>query len=188
MATRLSSRSRTRGPGVRLVTALLTSALAVAGCGIAARGGPVQSPVATPVPSVPIAIEQTRVQLEGALRAAGYFVARADAPFRPPESGLLASAPRVVFQVLLPDDPGRGQIVIYEYPDTERAAAAGHEMAAYVASGPGRVQFSPDARHVLRQSGTTLIFYTWLREGATDAVAEIATVLDTVGQGIAIPQ
>lgn len=177
------------GPGVRIVAALLGVALAVAGCGIAARGGPAQSPMATPVPSVPIAIDQARVQLEGALRAAGYFLERSDDPFRPPESGLLAAAPRIVYQVLLPEDPGRGQIVVYEFPDTERAAAGGREMAAYLASGPGRVQFSPDAKHVLRQLGTTLIFYTWSRgSGASDAAQEIATVLDTVGQGIAIPQ
>ena len=184
MAPRLSARL-----SARLIAGMLAAVLAVAGCGIAARGGPVQSPIATPIPSVPVAIDQTRVQLEGALRAAGYFLERADDPFRPPESALLAVTPRVVYQVLLPDDPGRGQIVIYEFPDPERAAAAGREMAAYLASGPGRVQFSPDARHVLRQLGTTLIFYTWSRESAArDAVEEIATVLDTVGQGIAIPQ
>ena len=188
MAARLIARMRRmtgRGP----LGALLVAGLLVAGCGIAARGGPVQSPVATPVASVPRAIDQARVQLEGALRAAGYFMERADDPFRPPESGLLAVAPRIVYQVLLPDDPGRGQIVVYEFPDTERAAAAGRDMAAYLASGPGRVQFSPDARHVLRQLGTTLIFYTWSRDtSASDAVEEVATVLETVGQGIAIPQ
>lgn len=184
MAPRLSARL-----SAGLIAGMLAAALAVAGCGIAARGGPVQSPIATPIPSVPVAIDQTRVQLEGAFRAAGYFLERADDPFRPPESALLAVTPRVVYQVLLPDDPGRGQIVVYEFPDPERAAAAGREMAAYLASGPGRVQFSPDARHVLRQLGTTLIFYTWSRESAaSDAVEEIATVLDTVGQGIAIPQ
>ena len=187
MASRLTGRAR-MGTGSSLVGALLAVVL-VAGCGIAARGGPVQSPIATPVPSVPAAIDQTRRQLEGALRAAGYFLERADDPFRPPESGLLAAASRIVYEVLLPEDPGRGRIVVYEFPDTERAAAAGREMAAYLASGPGRVQFNPDARHVLRQLGTTLIFYTWARDNAaTGAVEEIATVLDTVGQGIAIPQ
>ena len=173
----------------RLIALLLGAAVVLTGCGIAARRGPLQSPVATPVPSVPVAIEQTRRQLEGAIRAAGYFFDRAEQPFRPPESPAVAAAPRVVFQVLLPDDPGRGQIVVYEFPDAARAAAAGREMASYVASGPGRVQFPPDAEHVLRQLGTTLIFYTWSRENAaTDAVQEIARVLDSVGQGIAIPQ
>ena len=172
-----------------IVVLLVATAVLTAGCGIAARRAPLPSAAATPVPSVPIAIEQTRRQLEGAIRAAGYFFDLAEQPFRPPESPALAAAPRVVFQVLLPDDTGRGQIVVYEFPDTARAAAAGREMANYLASGPGRVQFPPDAEHVLRQFGTTLIFYTWsLENSATDAVREIATALDAVGQGIAIPQ
>jgi hypothetical protein len=61
-------------------------------------------------------------------------------------------------------------------------------MAAYVASGPGRVQFPLDARFVLRQLGATLIFYTWSRESSPGReVEEVAIVLETVGQGIAIP-
>lgn len=177
----------------RLIGVALAAILAggiVAGCGIGARRAPVATPAATPLPSVPLAIDQTRRQVEGALRAAGYFLERPEEPFRPPESPALASASRVVFQVLLPDDPGRGQIVIYEFPDVARAAEAGREMANYLASGPGLVQFPPDARHVLRQLGTTLIFYTWSPENAVSAgaAAEIATVLEGIGQGIPIPQ
>ncbi len=174
----------------RLTAIAIAIAIAViaAGCGIAApRGGPAASPSATPAASVPRAIEQTRLQLEGALRAAGWFLDRAQVPYRPPESGRVAGAPRIVYQVILPDDPGRGQIVVYEFPDTAAASDAGRELADYLASGPGRVQVTPDTRHVLRQLGTTLILYSWTREGTTDAVEEIATILDTVGQGIAIP-
>ena len=177
----------------RLTPAVLAAALAallVAGCGIAARTtGPITPAPATPIPSVPLAIEQTRLQVEGALRAGGFLLERLEDPFRPPESAALAAAPRVAFKVRLPADPGQGQIVIYEFPDTERAASAGREMAEYLASGPGQVQFPPDAQHVLRQLGTTIIFYTYSRENASnDDVATIATVLDAVGQGIAIPQ
>jgi hypothetical protein len=176
----------------RLIAALLAAVVAalVAGCGIAAPSrAPVTPPPATPLPSVPLAIDQTRLQLEGALRAAGFLLERLDDPFRPPESPALTTANRVNFQVRLANDPGQGQIVIYEFPDTERAATAGREMADYLASGPGQVQFPPDAEHVLRQLGTTLILYTYSRANASsDDVVTIATVLDTVGQGIAIPQ
>lgn len=178
---------RLRAP-VLAITLAVMGAVA-AGCGIAApRGGTAASPAATPAASVPRAIDQTRLQLEGALRAGGWFLDRATVPYRPPETGRVATAPRVVYQVILPDDPGRGQVVVYEFPDTAAAAAAGRELAEYLGSGPGRVQFTPDTRHVLRQLGTTLILYTWTREGTTDAVEEIAMILDTVGQGIAIPR
>jgi hypothetical protein len=172
------------------LTAAVLAALLLAGCGIAARtSGPITPPPATPVPSVPRAIAQTELQLAGALRAAGFLLERLDDPFRPPESPLLATANRTNYQVRLTNDPGQGQIVIYEFPDTERAAAAGREMATYLASGPGQVQFPPDAEHVLRQLGTTLIFYTYSRANASsDDVITIATVLDSVGQGIAIPR
>lgn len=173
----------------RLIAAALVAVIVAAGCGIAApRGGPAASPSATPLASVPRAIDQTRLQLEGALRAAGWFLDRAAVPYRPPESARVAAASRIVYQVVLPDDPGRGQIVVYEFPDTASATTAGREFAGYLGSGPGRVQFTPDTQHVLRQLGTTLVFYSWTREGTTDAVEEIATILDTVGQGIAIPR
>ena len=172
------------------LTAAVLAVVLLAGCGIAARTtGPITPPPPTPIPSVPLAIDQTRLQVEGALRAGGFLLERLEDPFRPPESAALAVAPRVAFKVRLPADPGQGQIVVYEFPDTERAASAGREMAAYLASGPGQVQFPPDSQHVLRQLGTTLIFYTYSRENASnDDVATIATVLDSVGQGIAIPQ
>ena len=162
----------------------------VAGCGIAARtSGPITPPPATPIPSVPVAIGQTELQVAGALRAAGFLLERLDEPFRPPESPALTTANRVNYRVRLANDPGQGQIVIYDFPDTERAATAGREMADYLASGPGQVQFPPDAQHVLRQLGTTLILYTYSRANASsDDVVTIATVLDSVGQGIAIPR
>jgi hypothetical protein len=182
-------RARPNARRAALIAPLLCAAL-LAGCGIAARTtGPLTPPPQTPAPSVPVAIAQTQLQLEGALRAASFLLERLEDPFRPPESPALSTANRVTYQVRLVNDPGQGQIVVYEFPDTERAASAGREMADYLASGPGQVQFPPDARHVLRQLGTTLIFYTYSRANASsDDVATIATVLDTVGQGIAIPR
>ena len=166
----------------------LAAALALAGCGIGARRAPEMTAAPTPLPSVPVAIDQTRLQVEGALRAAGHFLGRPTTPYRPPESASLAAAPRVVYQVLMAEDPGHGLIVIYEFPDVARAALAGREMAAYIASGPGRIQFPLDAKFVLRQLGTTLIFYTWSRESSPGReVEEIAIVLETIGQGIAVP-
>ena len=91
-------------------------------------------------------------------------------------------------QAILPDDPGHGYVSIYEFPDEASAASAGQEQATYVASGPGRVQFTADTRFVLRQLGQTLIFFTWSPGSASDAdFTDIQQALEGVGRGIAIP-
>ena len=189
MAARLTTRAgliaRTRPAALALA---LVAAGFLAGCGVGAGRPPQASVAPTALASVPVAIDQTRLQVESALRAGGHFLGRPNFAYRPPESGALAAAPRVVYQVLMAEDPGHGLIVIYEFPDVARAALAGREMAAYIASGPGRIQFPLDARFVLRQLGTTLIFYTWSRESSPGKeVEEIAIVLETIGQGIAVP-
>ena len=43
---------------------------------------------------------------------------------------MLAAAPRAVYQVILPKDPTKGFIVVYEFPDPDRAAAAATEQQA----------------------------------------------------------
>jgi hypothetical protein len=178
--------THTRG---RVALVLVVAGL-VAGCGIGAPQGSSAVPpaaTATPQPTVSTAVAQTRLQVAGALAAAGFQLVDPRVPFRPPESALLAAAPRAVYQVPLPADPSHGYIVVYEFPDAASASVAGHEMATYLASGPGRVQFPSDAEHVLRQLGTTLIYYTW-SPGASPGtdVATIAKALEAVGQGIAI--
>jgi hypothetical protein len=60
-------------------------------------------------------------------------------------------------------------------------------LARYLASGPGRVQFTPDTRHVLRLAGPTLVFYSWSPENSPDSRTPlIAEALATVGQDIPI--
>ncbi|HWP62952.1 MAG TPA: hypothetical protein VNO86_05735 [Candidatus Binatia bacterium] len=167
--------------GVVLVVALGGS---LAGCGIAARQvtPPPASP--TPAPSISVAIGLTRYQVAGALAAIGVPIVDAPVPYRPGESPRLAAAPRLVVQAVVPDAPSAGFIVIYEFVDGTAATAAAEEMVRYVASGPGQVQFPTDARFVLRQVGSTLVFYVWSPGAApSPTLAEIATALGAVGQG-----
>lgn len=172
------------GPALALAGAL---ALVLAGCGIAAAPASLPSPSPMPSPSISPAIALTRAQLTGALGAAGLQLTVPQVQYRPAESPLLAAAPRAVFQVQLPDDLHHGFIVVYEFPDAVTAAGAAREMAGYLQSGPGRVQFPSDAQFILRQLGTTLVFYPWSPGSVTDARApEIATALQTVGQGFGV--
>ena len=189
-----SSRLAPEAPArrVALPVVVLALALAVAGCGIGAPRGPVVTPPresASPEPTVSAAVAQTRLQVAGALATAGFQLLVPTQPFRPPESPLLTSAPRAVFQVALPDDPTHGYIVIYEFPDGASASIAGRQMAGYLGTGNSRVQFPPDSQHVLRQIGTTLVFYSWSPVNSPGpATATIGQVLGTIGQGFDIPR
>ncbi|MER3418636.1 MAG: hypothetical protein C4343_06000 [Chloroflexota bacterium] len=177
---------RAIGRLVILVPALV-AALTLAGCGIAARQitPPPASP--TPAPSISVAIGLTRLQVAGALGAIGVPIVDAHVPYRPGEAPLLAAAPRLVVQAVVPEAPAAGFIVIYEFPNGQTATAAAEEMVRYVASGFGQVQFPTDARFVLRQLGSTLVFYTWSPAiSPSPTLAAIGTALDTIGQGYEI--
>ncbi len=164
-------------------------ALGAAGCGIAAHVAPIPSASPSPTPILSDAVRVTQLQVESALRSVNLAAIAAKVPFRPGESPALTDAPRLVLQAVLPTDPDRGFLVVYDFPDPSAAYAAGLEMAAYLASGPGRVQFPTDAEHVLRQLGSTLVFYSWSPSTANGpAAASVAAALSTLGSGIPIPR
>jgi hypothetical protein len=90
--------------------------------------------------------------------------------------------------VLLPNDPSKGFIVVYEFADPDRAAAAAAQEQAYLATGPGRVQRPLGNVSIIRQVGSTVVFYEWLPEGALDdSAAGIETALETLGIGFPVP-
>jgi hypothetical protein len=168
-------------------TVVIVLALAAAGCDGPAPATPGPSTAVSPQTS--LAAESTRAEITSALAVRSIGVEAARAPFRPPESPLLQAAPRLVLEAFLPDDPLAGQIVVYEFQTAADAASAGREMAQYVASGPGRVNFTPDAEFVLRQVGPTLVFYSYAPGSLTDpaAATAVAEGLATIGLGIDVP-
>jgi hypothetical protein len=183
-ARRPSPRSGSRRPALALAVAL---ALIVGGCGIAAHQAPLPTTAATPVPSLSAVLGACRTKLEATLRAGQLALIDAQVPFRPAESPSVTAAPRLVTQVVLPQDPAGGFIVLYEFPDASAAYAAAREQAAYLATGPGRVQFVPDAQHILRADGSCIVFYSWSPANSPDpASAAIPTVLGTFAEGIPI--
>jgi hypothetical protein len=183
------------GAAARVPVLILLAVGAMAllgGCGVAAPQGSVVSPPeasASPLPTVSVAVAQTRLQTANLLSAQGYQLLVPTQPYRPPESPRLSVAARAVFQVALPNDPTHGYILIYEFGNTDQASLAGNEMAGYIGSGPGRIQFQNDSQHVLRQVGTTLILYSWSPANSPGPDApRIGAILSTIGQGFAIPR
>jgi hypothetical protein len=141
-----------------------------------------------PASSVTPGIAPTRAELFRVLGERRLTVTEPEVPYRPAEAPTLTTAPRAVYQVILPDDPGAGYVVIYELPDVASAQAAAQEQAAYLASGPGRVQTPIGTRHVIRVLGPTVVLHSWHLDAATDPRApEIPAALETLGTGVDVP-
>ena len=163
-------------------------ALALAGCADL-DANPSQGPAATPIgsPALGASAEATRQAVFGALGRQNLIVAPTASPFRPPESGALADAPRNVYQVTLPSAPDEGFVVVYELPTEADAIAAAGAQRDYLATGPGRVQAPPGTDHVIQQLGPTVIVYDWVPGGAQDEAAPlVAEALRTIGTTFAV--
>ena len=181
--------------GVRVVarvvrqSILAVAAILLAGCGIAATRVSLPPGPTAAVASFPPVLLDTRRLVVDALGRDGLTLQDATQPFRPPESPSMVDAPRGVFPVVLPDDPTHGYLVIYAFRDAPTAVAAAQDQATYIGSGPGRIQFPPDAQSVIRQVDTTVIVYSWSPANSTDTRAgSIPTDLSTVGIGVPIPR
>lgn len=184
----MSDRGRWFGRGSGMLGAIaLAAGLAVtlAGCGTvdeAARSFPVAS--IGPAMTVSPAVDQTRAEIVQVLGTNNLQLSDTQTPVRMAESPLLTTAPRAVYQVVLPKDPDKGYIVVYEFPDPGRAAAAAAEQQGYLGSGPGRVQTPQGTVSVIRQVGSTVVMYQWLPAAANDpSAAGIQTALETLGVG-----
>jgi hypothetical protein len=174
-------------------TVVIALGLSLGGCGLGAAGS---APIVTfppapagPSASVSNAVLLTRQAIAAALAPFRLQLDNAQRPFRPSESRLTADAPRAVYQVVLPEDLDGGYIVVYEFPDAASAVDGGNDLAGYLGTGAGRVAFPLDARHSIRQVGTTLILYTWSPSTSPDPGSEkIAEALGTLGIGFAPPR
>lgn len=176
-------------PGSFAAGLLLTAAVAVAAC--AASDGPVATfPQVSigPDRTVSPAVALTRGDLARALGGQRITMQDAQVPFRPPESPSLTIAPRAVYQAVLPADPNGGFIVVYEFSDPDRADQAAKEQAAYLATGPGRVQSSLDQVDIVRVDGSTVVLYSWIPNAAQDPQApDVQRALETLGYGVPVP-
>jgi hypothetical protein len=132
--------------------------------------------------------DAAEAEVLGALAELGLQATESVRSYRPPEGPLLAAAPRTVLQATLPDDPAHGFIVIYAYSSPIEAGDAAEDHAAYVSTGPGRIQYPPGTRFVLRVVGPTVVFFHWSPDVATDErTRNIEDALLRIGSGVPVP-
>lgn len=171
---------------VVLVLAGVVPAL-LAGCGIGAPNVAVATDTPQPLASLSGAIELTRGTIESALKDRGVGLIRPNAPYLPPQDASLVDVPRGVFQAVLAEDPAAGYIVVYELPDPAAAFAAAQVQAAWIASGPGAVQFTPGTAHVIRVVGNTVVTFSRSPEARDPHEADVVAALESVGRGVPVP-
>ena len=130
--------------------------------------------------------DATESLVVAALGGVGLPAAEAVQPYRPPESALLANAPRTVIQATLPEDPNHGFIVIYAMQSPQAADAAAAEQSTFIASNRGGV-FPRTSRFSLRVVGSTVVFFTWVPESAIDQrTVRIEEALLSVGSEVPV--
>ena len=100
---------------------------------------------------------------------------------------MFAAAQRTVLEVALPGADAVAYISIYEFSSRDAAVAAGDEQARYVSSPVGVVLFAPGTRFVMRQMGSTVIFYSWLPADEVPRAGDIAEALESIGAEIEVP-
>jgi len=128
------------------------------------------------------AAERTWNEVSAALQAQRFQVVEPQNPFRPGETAELLQVPRRLLQTVLPDSPEDGYVVIYELPSNNDAERAGRDLATYVASGPGAVQYPRDTQFTIRRIGQTLVFFSYSPQANPDpALPQMAAVLETLG-------
>ena len=187
----MTARGRARRPGraVAALVALGALAVTVTACATTEVAGQTfPAPSIGPGMTVSPAVNGTRADLVRVLGDQQLVLTDSQSPVRPAEAPLLAAAPRSIYQVILPKDPAKGYILVYELPDPDRAAAAATEQQAWLATGPGRVQRPQGTVTIIRQVGSTVVYYDWLPGASQDpSAAGIQTALETLGTGYPVP-
>ena len=161
------------------------------GCGGSATPAPASpavEPVPTAFPTPSVAVATTLLQLGAALRPLQLAAVPAAGTLRSAEPPSFAGVPRWPFRVALPGDPDGVVFLVYEFPDADAAVAGGRDLADYLASGPGRIQYPGDATYVIRQVGPTLVFYAWSPGGSPDRpdAQAVGTAIATLGSEIPV--
>jgi hypothetical protein len=173
----------------RLAALALVAALTLAGCTSPDRASVVPDQVALPTPlgSFDASVERSIGALETALLASGERLGATGIAYRPSEPESLLRTPRALRRVELAD-PDDGFVVIYEAQSSSAALDRATELADYLASGFGQVNFAADTEFSVSTLEDTVIFTTWSRRRSDDPERAQAAfdAIATVGTPVAI--
>jgi hypothetical protein len=160
-----------RAPASRLARGSIVGLIvvaALAGCGRGIEGGGIGSvpDAETPRASAGPAAQATIAALGDALAIGGYVLEPAGRPFQPAQPAALIAVPRSAYQVRL-SDPDGGVVLVYEFPTAEAARTGAAELADYLSSGPGKINFAGDTLFHVASLGPTVIM-SWFSASQSD--------------------
>lgn len=170
-----------------LLAAFLASILTACGGGLTAGGLGVAPGAATPLPSAGAAAQGTIRALEEALATGGFALGPATRPWQPAQPPGLIGVPRSVQQVRL-SDPDGGIVLVYEFVTPEAAREGAHELADYLSSGPGMINFPGDTTFHVAHLGSTVVM-SWLsllQSGDPKAAQAAFDRISTVGSEVPV--
>jgi uncharacterized lipoprotein YmbA len=162
------------------MAAMLPAALVVSACASPDRPS-VQAdivPLPTPLQSWGPSTSATITELRTAVSAVGHRLDVAMAAYRTSEPQSLLQAPRVVLRADLAD-PEDGYVVIYDASDAAEAERWAQELAAYLGSGFGQANFTPDTQFAVAVRDDAVIFTSWSPGRSSDA-GQAEAVFDAV--------
>jgi hypothetical protein len=95
--------------------------------------------------------------------------------------------PRSAYQVRL-SDPEGGVVLIYEFPTAEAARVGADELAGYLSSGPGKINFPGDTTFHVAHLGSTVImsWYSPSRSADPEAARGAFDLVSTVGSEVPV--
>jgi hypothetical protein len=163
--------------------------LAVLGCGggLEAGGLGVVPDAETPRPFAGPAAQATIAGLRDALAIGAYDLELASRPFQPAQPASLITVPRTAWQVRL-SDPDGGVVLVYEFPTAEAARAGAQDLADYLSSGPGKINFPGDTDFHVAQLGSTVVmaWYSSSQSADPGAARGAFDLVSTVGAEVPV--
>lgn len=165
-----------------------TVALVVAcGHGFEAGGLGTVPDAATPRASAGTMEAGTIAALRQALSIGHLELEPATRPYQPAQPAGLISVPRSAYQVRL-SDPEGGVLLVYAFADPDAARGGAQELADYLSSSPGKINFAGDTLFHVAHLGSTIIL-TWFSPSQSadpEAARGAFDLVSTVGAEVPV--
>jgi len=176
-------------PGIRLAAICLSTMALIVGCGHGFEAGGLGTvpDAATPRASAGSIEAGTIAALRQALSIGHLDLEPATQPYQPAQPAGLISVPRSAYQVRL-SDPRGGVLLVYDFVEPDAARSGAQELADYLSSGPGKINFAGDTLFHVAYLGSTVIL-TWFSPSQSsdpEAARGAFDLVSTVGAGVPV--
>jgi hypothetical protein len=174
---------------LRLAAICLASLTLVVACGHGFEAGGLGTvPGAeTPRASAGTIEAGTVAALRQALSIGHLDLEPATRPYQPAQPAGLISVPRAAYQVRL-SDPEGGVLLVYTFADPDAARGGAQELADYLSSSPGKINFAGDTLFHVAHLGSTVIL-TWFSPSQSadpEAARGAFDLVSTVGAEVPV--